>query len=196
MKKIIVLLSCFMISIFSLSLFSGCKKEVLRTELNGIVYESNSWGVNTCIEREDEDDYNFYLKGEIRISITNTNSTPFNFQAGSFNFTIGEDYPFNFYSLKNTSNNFVTNNNQEIVTIPANTQTVLEIEYRYLDESIRADNLEILAEEIDASSSRFKNTVKESKYSLEIKYLTTKVIESNIHVAYYSAQNLIDWYLD
>lgn len=183
-------------------MLTGCnEKKILKTELNGVVFESNSFNVSTWLEQEDEDDYKFFLKGAIRLSITNTNAIPFTFQAGAFGFKIGGDYPFNFYSLKDTSTDFETEENTDAVTITANTQTVFELEFRYRDSSIRASDTEALVNEIDEQIERLgrggtnDQGIQAKSYSFEATFLTNKIIQSRINVSFYSAQQLIDWCL-
>lgn len=194
MKRIKKILFTIILSVFSLLSLSSCNEEILKKEVNGLVFESEHvWDVYTTLTQISDTDYNLMIVGSLSLSVTNTKDSPFTFQANAISFTVGNDYPFNFLSIENTATGFYTQDAQDYVTIEGNSQTVFHIRYKYLNNSLRAYSINELKSEIKSRYEDYKIWIKEKNQSLRVKYLTTTIIESTIYPKYHTPQQLIDW---
>ena len=112
-KFLIIVISIILAVLLSIGVvigiyFSKKEKDFLKTEINGIIFETMERAAYSRLDFVDEDEhysyYKFFKVVNLKISITNTNDLDFSFQVGSLSCGVYDKndngiYPFTFKSL-------------------------------------------------------------------------------------------------
>lgn len=167
-------------------------KEVLKTEYNGMVFETLEYK-----ERNDLDitgvgrnEYYYTLRITIKIKITNNNDEDVNVMFDDFQLIL-ENCKFEFYSAKNVSTNQTYTNAEDFAEIPAKTDATFEIVLRSngykIDGSKEFLNNKIY-EYLINQKSQFKNSSLFKMY-----YQTVLISQAKVNMVYYDGATLREY---
>ncbi len=165
--------------------------EILRTEKNGIVFETLEYR-----ERNDLDvtsvgrnEYYYTLRITTKIKITNNNDDDFSMMFGDFQLILKDSCEFEFYSAENVSTKENYSSAEDVANIPAKTSATFQIIFRMTDGVDISGSIEYSEWKIDeyvkTQKAEFKNSC-----VFKLFYKNDKIAQARVSMVYYNGETM------